>query len=102
MPYINFTNVENEIVNDFSENKLGEFSKLSSASLENIFIIQTNNKIVNHNNVAFVHIMWLPRDVEVENNVNMLLNEFFAKYDYERVCVYFTNMEKEHYYVGEL
>lgn len=101
MPYINFINVNDEIVNAFSRSKLDQFSEIANAPLENICVIQNNSNIVNQQSTAFINILWMPRSSEMEKMVHEMFVDFLKDYNYNKVCVYFNQIEKEHYYVGE-
>ncbi len=102
MPYIHFMNVKDEIIDKFSNTQLNSFSEITSASLENIYVINHQSKIVNHQNCAYVKIEWMPREEVVRARVVELLQQFLKSNGFNKCSIYFVEINKARYYTGEL
>ncbi len=102
MPFIHFTNVESSIVKQFSEEKIEEFSKISSAPYENIHIVCNDNIIVNHKEYVYIKIEWMPREANIEELVVKLINDFMKQFDFKKVSINFIHIDSKHYYVNNI
>lgn len=102
MPFIHFINSDEEVVKKFAEEKLEEFSILSGATLENIYIINQNSKIINQQSSSYIKIDWMPRDAKVEEAVVEFLKKFLCTQGYEKSAVYFNEIDRSHYHLGKL
>lgn len=100
MPFIHFINVNEEIVQEFSNTKIDAFKQISNADIKNINVIYHNTKIVNHPGNVYIKIEWMPRPKEMEEAVVNLINEFMKQHDYNQPSIHFTIVDKEHYYAG--
>lgn len=102
MPYIHFINIEEEIVKNFSVTKINDFSEVSGATLENIYVIYSKSEIVNKPLFPYIKIEWMTREKAVEESVVKLLNDFLKPYGYKKSTIYFENINREHYYSVKL
>ncbi len=102
MPYIHFINVDSSIIEYFSSTKIDEFSSISGATIENIYVIDDGSKMINKPMIPYIKIEWMPREKDVEENVVKFFNDFLRPYGFKKSTIYFENILREHYYSVQL
>ncbi len=102
MPYIKISGMSKEKVCEIGDNLINIMSEELKIPKERIRVFYDpkleilNGKIVDDK--VLIDIEWMPRPVEVGEKVAKRFFEYFEKFDYKGIKIYFQDINKDYHY----
>lgn len=102
MPYIKISGMSKEKVCEIGDNLINIMSEELEIPKERIRVFYDpkleilNGKIVDDK--VLIDIEWMPRPVEVGEKVAKRFFEYFEKFDYKGIKIYFQDINKDYHY----
>ncbi|PAB58515.1 DUF1904 domain-containing protein [Anaeromicrobium sediminis] len=102
MPHIRVRGMEKENIKEISKELIDDLEKIIECPRDYFTLECINTTFIvdgeEDSAYPFIDVLWFERGEEVRTKVAKAITERVNKFDYEDVCVMFTNLDKELYY----
>ena len=103
MPYIKISGMSKERVCEIGEDLINIISEEVQVSKEKIRVFYDPKLEVSKGKIVddkiLIDIEWMPRPKEMREKVANKLFEYFEKFSYKNIKIYFQDINKDYYYM---